>query len=685
MRRANVVVSVAIPNDRVDMDWPFIELRIHGVSGTSAVDLLQARPVSADDDPSTDLTRPADTGGWTRAFRWASLTSGQPTSASWILLLPYMLGNLAGWALPRRRSMLRHRVDVALVRIVGAMLTALFSLVIAYGLVVVGGFSTLGEPLGEGLAVGLGGIASLAVVGVLWWLTRSRDREIPPVLVDPAIEVDDWTLLRRSHLGVAAAATLWTLATVAAGMFPQETVDLDGIVTVSVIGLAVLVLAAGLGVLAPAKPMEWIAGAAALAMALGVVGLAIIVWLGAEPIARTVEGAGEPIALTVQVFTGVALLLVAVALSSVDRLAAATIATLIAIAGASGAAVGAASIQVSAAAAGTQTPEEIGLIAEGFLLGVLVLAAFVLVLILLADLMSDADDNRIWHNVVAIVNDPALLIIGTPTIITVVSLMVFFNLDAEDVTVFETGSQWTFALVVLLLAISFRRTPKRAVATLAIGFVVFIVADWLASDFREVAVFGTLVLPAQLIGSRIVGAYRNADQRRALAVPWDVGSYFPSVFHPLAPPPYGATAVASLRATLNELSEDGATAVVVAAHSQGTVIAASAVAGSQVPVALFTFGSPLGTLYRRFFPAHFDDQSFQAVEESVTRWANLWRETDPIGGPIDPEIDLPEQPDPRSRIHGAYWFRDEQVYNATAGELFRSLGVEGSTLPSRYR
>ncbi len=666
------------------MDWQFIELRIHGVSGTSAVELLQARPVNADDDPSTDLTRPAATGGWTRAFRWASLTSGDPRSATWILLLPYMLANLAGWALPRRASMLRHHVDVALVRIAGAMLTAIFSLVIAYGLIVVGGFSTLGERIDKGLAVGLGAVASLAVAGVLWWLTRSRDREIPPVLTDPAIGAD-WTLLRRSHLGVAAAATLWTLADVARSAFPQRDVDLGGIVIAAMLGVIVLSLAPGMGVLAPTKPMEWISGAAAVAMALGVIGLGVIVWLGDSPGATLLEGAGGPLAATVQAFTAVALLLVVVSLSRTDRLAAATIATLIAIAGASGAAVGAASIQVSAAAAGTETPDEIGLIAEGFLLGVLVLTVFVLALQLWADMRSEAEEDRLWRNIVHIVDNPAALVIGTPIIVTAVSFLVFFNLTTDDPEVFRTGSEWAFVLAVVLLAVSFRRTPVKSVATLAVGFVVFLVADWLATDFRQVAVFGTLVLPAQLIGSRIIGAYRDADQRRALAVPWDVGSYFPSVFHPLAPPPYGATAVASLRETLRELGNEGRTPVLLAAHSQGTVIAASAAAGSGVPVALFTFGSPLGTLYRRFFPAHFGSELFDTVRGSVAQWANLWRVTDPVGGPIDPSIDLPEQPDPASRIHGGYWFRDENVYNATAGELLRSLGVENPSLPERYR
>jgi hypothetical protein len=667
------------------MEWPFIELRIHGVSGTSAVDLLQSRPVNADDDPNTDLTRPADTGAWTRAFRWASLTSGDPRSATWILLLPYMLANLAGWALPRRTSPFRHRIDVAVVRIVGGMLTAIFSLVIAYGFIVVGGFSTLGERMDKGLAVGLGSIASMAAAGVLWWLTRSHDRAIPPVLVDQAIG-DDWKLLRRSHLGVAAAATLWTLAVVARSAFPQTDVDLDGIVAASLIGLVVLVLSAGLGVLAPIRPMEWIAGAAAIAMGLGVVGLAVIVWLGDSPGADIIEGAGGPLADAVRAFTAIALILVVVSLSKTDRLAAATIATLIAIGGASGAGIGAATIQVTAAAAGTQTPTSIGLIAEGFLLGVLILTAFILLLQLRADLRNDADDNRLWRNIAGIVDDPALLVIGTPIIITVVSALVFLNLETgPPVTVFRTGSAYAFGLAVLLLAVGFRRTPRKSAITVLAGVAVYLLAQWLATDFRQVAVVGTLVLPAQLIGARIVGAYRNADQRRALAVPWDVGSYFPAAFHPFAPPPYGATAVASLKDTLNELTEDGSRPIVVAAHSQGTVIAARALIDNQLPIALFTFGSPLGTLYRTFFPAHFGGVQFDAVRSSVARWANLWRATDPIGGSIDPSIDLPEQPDPHSRIHGAYWFRDEPVYNATAGELFETLGIAKSDLPLRYR
>ena len=194
------------------------------------------------------------------------------------------------------------------------MLTAIFSLVIAYGFVVVGGFSTLGDHVDKGLAVGLGALASTATAGVLWWLTRSRDRGIPPVLEDPAIG-DDWVLLRRSHLGVAAAATLWLLATVAASAFPQDDVDLDGIGTASIIGLVVLVLASGLGVLAPTRPMEWIAGAAAIAMALGVIGLAVIVWLGDSSGAAAIEGAGRPLASTVQAFTALALLLAGPALS----------------------------------------------------------------------------------------------------------------------------------------------------------------------------------------------------------------------------------------------------------------------------------------------------------------------------------------------------------------------------------
>ncbi len=169
-----------------------------------------------------------------------------------------------------------------------------------------------------------------------------------------------------------------------------------------------------------------------------------------------------------------------------------------------------------------------------------------------------------------------------------------------------------------------------------------------------------------------------------MAVPWDVGSYFPASFHPFAPPPYGATAVDSLRKVLIHLVAENGRPVVVGAHSQGTVIALRALQSLELPVALFTFGSPLGTLYRTFFPAHFS-QILEDSPERLVGWANLWRVTDPIGGPIHPAIDLPEQPDPRSRVHGGYWYRDELLYNETMGRLLAKLGVPDADIPVRYR
>ena len=86
--------------------------------------------------------------------------------------------------------------------------------------------------------------------------------------------------------------------------------------------------------------------------------------------------------------------------------------------------------------------------------------------------------------------------------------------------------------------------------------------------------------------------------------------------------------------------------VILSGHSQGSVLAAATVL--QLPsstvdnVALLTYGSPLRRLYARLFPAYVHDRALATVDREVGgRWVNLWRHTDPIGGPVgEPAGDL---------------------------------------------
>ncbi|CAM5304688.1 Integral membrane protein OS=Streptomyces violarus OX=67380 GN=FHS41_005154 PE=4 SV=1 [Streptomyces violarus] len=51
-------------------------------------------------------------------------------------------------------------------------------------------------------------------------------------------------------------------------------------------------------------------------------------------------------------------------------------------------------------------------------------------------------------------------------------------------------------------------------------------------------------------------------------------------------------------------------------------------------VALLTYGSPLERLYGRWFPAHFGPAALGSLHREVDCWRNLYRLTDPIGGPV---------------------------------------------------
>ncbi len=80
--------------------------------------------------------------------------------------------------------------------------------------------------------------------------------------------------------------------------------------------------------------------------------------------------------------------------------------------------------------------------------------------------------------------------------------------------------------------------------------------------------------------------------------------------------------------------------LVISCHSQGSVLAAAAVwqldRCTRGRVALLTYGSPLERLYGRWFPAYFGPAQLSALHRELHCWRNLWRYTDPIGGPIEP-------------------------------------------------
>ncbi|WP_434096910.1 hypothetical protein [Streptomyces prasinus] len=173
---------------------------------------------------------------------------------------------------------------------------------------------------------------------------------------------------------------------------------------------------------------------------------------------------------------------------------------------------------------------------------------------------------------------------------------------------------------------------------------------------------------AQALGSWLIGlgfilfvtwgrrAYKDASARRTIGILWDVGTFWPRAAHPFAPPCYAERAVPDLTWRIETWTRATGGRLVLSGHSQGSVLAA-ATAWQLTPstrgrVALLTYGSPLERLYGRWFPAHFGPDALGALHRDVDCWRNLHRRTDPIGGPVrlpggcGPEVDRPALKDP---------------------------------------
>jgi len=229
----------------------------------------------------------------------------------------------------------------------------------------------------------------------------------------------------------------------------------------------------------------------------------------------------------------------------------------------------------------------------------------------------------------------------------------------------------------------------------------------------EYAALGVWLIGVLTVSLIVVGAFafRVSRTRKAVGIIWDLAAFWPRDVHPLAPPCYAERAVPELGLRLRAHAEaagtdpaavgagDSATApngtsasarpgrqsrspslcglVVLAGHSQGTVISMAVLLGPGRPAAdrtaFLTFGTVLRRLYGRFFPLYFSRDAFACLSSSLgggpasgsaaqawpvpgdpagadraglvpasTRWRNLWRRTDYLGGRLgDPLAEWP--------------------------------------------
>ncbi|MFE4582521.1 hypothetical protein ACFRKC_43585, partial [Streptomyces chartreusis] len=116
-----------------------LELLVHGVGGTTPQEMLddprtvritgddtaavfrRADDVDAEDRPDDQREQPVP-----EAYVWCNLTSGNSARALWLLLLPFMVVNLAHWMRPATRDRTRTvRLYGLLVRLAGLTLTVL--------------------------------------------------------------------------------------------------------------------------------------------------------------------------------------------------------------------------------------------------------------------------------------------------------------------------------------------------------------------------------------------------------------------------------------------------------------------------------------------------------------------------------------------------------------------------------
>jgi hypothetical protein len=162
-------------------------------------------------------------------------------------------------------------------------------------------------------------------------------------------------------------------------------------------------------------------------------------------------------------------------------------------------------------------------------------------------------------------------------------------------------------------------------------------------------------------------ARTDTGLRRGVGIVWEVASFFPRRFHPLAPPCYAERSVPELRGRLIDLTANGH--VLLVAHSQGTLVSAAALLTLLDDptcrprirrIAWITYGCMLRRLFGRAYPLavhradlvalkaalehqdHLDDETFPIPPAGrPPYWLNFGRHSDYLGGRVFTDLQRP--------------------------------------------
>lgn len=679
------------------------ELRVHGVSGTPPRDMLYTDPVARDVDPSLPRTYTSvyrksdrDSGYSVEAFHWGGLTAGSWRTAFWILLAPFAFANITGWMAERQT-----RTGRAAVRVAGLALTALLVSQASVAMVDLPYHWLSGRIAGLGLRLSM--IVLHCLLGFAFFLLvqkASAQSHFPPglspdrqlelildtrpetMLPDGAEGTDlDWDDPAGATLG---DATVWKPHAIlhrlrrlhlAAGILVVAMVATRGagsrvLEWVVVTAFALTVVLVVTTTVVPKSRLVRVVTAWAPGVSIGIAGLCAILLLAYDlPASGHWTGVHETtFDIALVMFAAGAVVLV----TGLAPLGAFAIGAQL------GGAFGIASAVVVESFVGVDEIKDNG---AGWT-SVAMLFLFVILLMLVGRLAMPWDGSGLDLGANDADHGRSRRLMTILRRITVDARAVFklaglFGVAAGGIAVYlgcpggsachpfnlgrPPGPGLTVALAIIALLLLWWTAHRvfgpiavllpigagALVAAGALGFLKFSILKVQIdlSSLVGVSIAFTVLLPASFIINSLVRGFRDAERRRKVGILWDMASFFPRWYHPLAPPAYGPFVVQQLKRELTERPRD-----LLAAHSQGAMISLVTLGQMEEEIGLhfLSYGCQLGLHYPRLFPTAGIADLVERVSRHVgpNGWISLWRPNDPLGGAVaGPVMD-------RTVIHG---------------------------------